>query len=195
VNRRGDGAMALGVPTMSRSLASVALLLIAGPVAAANPRGPVSGLQVGERAASGFSVRTVTGPKRGTTLCYPCRYGDAPTVCIVARELSPPLVELIARVEAHIDREPRWKGFVVFLTDDDLTNRLQSLARERRLEHIPLTTLSPSDSPPNYKLAKDAGVTVMIWSDFEVRANHASHRLEPADVEVVLADLSRVLDP
>jgi hypothetical protein len=68
-----------------------------------------------------------------------------------------------------------------------------TLAREKDLKRIPLTTLKPSDSPLNYKIAEDAGVTVMIWKDLVVRSNHAFARMADTDLEAVLGDLPKVL--
>ena len=177
---------------MRRTFLLGLLVLIATPALSAENGALVSGLQVGERPA-GFTVWTVTGPKQGTTLCYRCRYGIFPTVCIFAREISKPLTELIARIDALCAATPELKCFVVFLTDDDIENQLQALAREKDLKHIPLTTLKPSDSPLNYKIAEDAGVTVMIWKDLVVRSNHAFARMADTDLEAVLGDLPKVL--
>jgi hypothetical protein len=177
---------------MQRTFLLGLLVLIATPALSADTPALVSGLQVGERPA-GFVVLNVTGPKQGTALCYRCRYGIFPTVCIFARDISKPLTELIARLDARIDEARGLKCFVVFLTDDDIDDRLQALAREKHLKHIPLTTLKPSDSPLNYKIAEDAGVTVMIWKDLVVRSNHAFARMADTDIEAVLADLPKVL--
>ena len=43
-----------------------------------------SGLRVGE-IANMFSVRAITGPYRGQTLCYRCKLGNSPVVCVFAR--------------------------------------------------------------------------------------------------------------
>ena len=177
---------------MRRTFLLGLLVLIATPALSAENGAPVSGLQVGERPA-GFTVWTVTGPQQGTTLCYRCRYGIFPTVCIFAREISKSLTELIARIEALCAETPELKCFVVFLTDDDIENQLQAIAREKDLKHIPLTTLKPSDSPLNYRIAEDAGVTVMIWKDLVVRSNHAFARMADTDLEAVLGDLPKVL--
>jgi hypothetical protein len=177
---------------MQRTFLLGLLVLITTPAPSADTAALVSGLQVGERPA-GFTVLTVTGPKPGTTLCYRCRYGIFPTVCIFAREISQPLNELIARIDALCAETPELKCFVVFLTDDDIEDRLKALAREKNLKHIPLTTLRPSDSPLNYKIAAGAGVTVMIWKDLVVRSNHAFNRMADTDLEAVLADLPKVL--
>jgi hypothetical protein len=177
---------------MRRTFLLGLLVLIATPLLSAENGTLVSGLHVGERPA-GFTVLTVTGPQQGTTLCYRCRYGIFPTVCIFAREISKPLTELIARIDALCAETPELKCFVVFLTDDDIADRLKDLAREKDLKHIPLTTLKPSDSPLNYKIDMGAGVTVMIWKDLVVRSNHAFARMADTDLEAVLADVPKVL--
>jgi hypothetical protein len=177
---------------MQRTFLLGLLVLIATPAQSADTPALVSGLQVGER-PSGFTVLNVTGPKQGTTLCYRCRYGIFPTVCIFARDTSKPLTELIARIDARIDVAPELKCFVVFLTNDDIEDRLKALEREKNLKHISLTTLKSSDSPLNYRISAGAGVTVMMWKDLVVRSNHAFARMADTNIEAVLADLPKVL--
>jgi hypothetical protein len=68
------------------------------------PRPGESGLRPGEF-ANPFSVTAVTGPYRGKTLCYRCKLGDSPVVCIFARRITEPLTSLLKQLDRRIATE------------------------------------------------------------------------------------------
>ncbi|HKI20546.1 MAG TPA: hypothetical protein VKA15_21840, partial [Isosphaeraceae bacterium] len=62
-----------------------------------------------------FSVRAVTGPYRGQTLCHRCKLGNSPVVCVFARRITAPLTSLFKQLDARIAHgDDRLKALVVF---------------------------------------------------------------------------------
>jgi hypothetical protein len=169
-------------------------LLLAGSLAADGPLR--SGLQPGERIPSAFQPLNITGEHAGKQHCLVCENGANPVVMIFAREVSDPLARLLARLDAAAAKHRRAElgSFVVFLGDaDDLKPRLEKLARDRALEHVVLS-IEP-ESPEGYKVSKGADVTVVLYTEHLVKANHAFKKGELTDkaADSLLADLPKIL--
>lgn len=119
-------------------------------------------------------------------------------VCVFARQTSEPLASLVKSLDSEITKDPKLKSFVVVLTDDaDKTSEtLKTLAHECGVKHVPLTLVENSSSPPAYKIARDADVTVMMWKGAEVKVNHAYKKggMTAADVKTITSELPKILD-
>jgi hypothetical protein len=104
--------------------------------------------------------------------------------------------QIDAAVKAHEDK--KLAAFVVVLTDDaDKTERqLKALAKDAKIEHCPLTLFEGTAGPADYKIAKDAEVTVLLWRDQTVKANHAfgKGQLTKDAIKKVIADANKILD-
>jgi hypothetical protein len=104
---------------------------------------------------------------------------------------------LVKKIDAEITKKPALKSFVVVLTDDgDKTaDTLKTMAKDCRLKHVPLTLVESPAGPPDYKIAKDADVTVMMWKGTEVKVNHAysKGKMTDTDVNSIVADISKIL--
>ena len=93
-----------------------------------------------------------------------------------ATPTSPETQKLIKAVDAatakHTDCE--MGSFVVVLTDDEekAEHRPEGDGREGEAREVVLSTDSPA-GPPKYKLNKDADVTVVLYTQHMVKANHA----------------------
>lgn len=146
-----------------------------------------------------FHVRDITGPKKGTTLCYRCRYNSKPVVNIFAREITPELVSLIKNVDAQVakNKKQKMEAFVVFLSDDPDTiePKIKKLAKENGVK-IPLTLIEDVAGPEDYKIAEKADVTVMMWVDSEVKVNHAfaKGKLKKDSIKKVAEDTKKILE-
>lgn len=90
-----------------------------------------------------FKVKDCTGPASGKTLCYYCRYGQRPVICIFTREVNDEIAQLVARVDAIVEanRNSRWAAFVVLLGEDSQAaeKSLHQLARNHNIQNTPLT--------------------------------------------------------
>jgi len=162
-----------------------------------------SGLQVGDGVPP-FDVRNVTGSKcdepakddRGS-LCYRCKFSANPTTAVFARSVDANLTTLVKQLDATIakDETKKLRAFVVVLTEDaDKTAKdLEKLAAKEGIKNIPLTLVEGPAGPPEYKIAKEAEVTVLGWNG-PVKFNHAFKKGEIAkkDVETIVSDVQKL---
>ena len=104
--------------------------------------------------------------------------------------------EVDAAVKAHEGK--KLAAFTVVLTDDaDKTEeQLKGLAKEAKIEKVPLTLMEGAAGPPEYKIAKNAEVTVLLWKGQKVKANHAfaKGQLDKEAIKKVVADTSKILE-
>ena len=90
------------------------------------------------------------------------------------------------------NKESKLASFVVFLTDkrDALEPKVSDLAKKEGIDNIPLTIVEGIAGPEPYKIAKDAEVTVIMYSKNEAKANFSFAKGdldEKATKEVVTA--------
>jgi hypothetical protein len=117
-------------------------------------------------------------------------------VCVFARKTSEPLASLVKKIDAKIDENSKLKSFVVLVPKqgekpaDDLTK----LAADAGIKHVPLVIGESPNGPPDYELAKDADVTVLMWRQHKVKVNRA-YKGELTDSEIgdIVADIPKVL--
>ena len=117
-------------------------------------------------------------------------------VCVFARKTSEPLASLVKKIDDKIGENAKLKGFVVItpkkgeMPADDL----KALAKSAGIKRVPLTVGESPDGPPDYEIARDADVTVLMWKGHKVKANHAfKGELADADIDSVVADISKAL--
>lgn len=157
-----------------------------------------SGLPVGEIVPA-FNVRDITGPQRGKTLCYRCRYGNAPTIAVFAREIDDSLRTLIKQIDDRqsAESEQGLKSFVIFIHDDPdaIEPQIEKLANDQKLAGTPLTLIEGVQGPPEYKITKEASVTVMMWVEGQVKVNRAFRKgqLEPTAIKQLVGETSKIL--
>lgn len=172
-------------------VASVAL--VGASVAIA---GLKSGLDVGERVPA-FYVVDVTGPSAGEKLCYRCRYGNSPVVTVFTRSTNDKVQTLVKQLDEQLAKNEELKSFVVVLTEDTkkTESELKELAKTHGLKKIPLTYMDGLAGPENYKLSKEADITVMMWVNSEVKVNHAFTAKEFCEecAKTVVADVAKIL--
>jgi hypothetical protein len=116
---------------------------------------------------------------------------------IFAREVSDPLTGLVKKIDEATSKHSaeHMGSFVVFCSDDEgLENKLKDLAKKEKLSKIVLTIDNPA-GPADYKIAKDAEITVVLYEHHKVKANYAFKKgtLGEKDIEMVVAELSKIL--
>ena len=156
-----------------------------------------SGHQSGEELSDVFEPLNVTGPHAGDLHCLVCENGASPVAMIFARELTDPLLKLIARIDEvtgkHKDQE--MGSFVVLLSEDEeLKGKLEAAAKKLALKHTILAIDAPA-GPDGFKIAKEADVTVVLYERHKVQANHALAKGELTNqaIEAILADVPKIL--
>jgi len=176
-------------------IAAACLLAVAGVALAADEL--ASGLPVGESVPA-FNVRDITGPNEGKTLCYRCQYGARPVVTVFTREISDSVKDLVKKIDSQVgdNKEKKMAAFVVVLTDDPdaVEPKLKALQKDSKIANTPLTIIEGA-GPPDYKLSKDAEVTVMMWVESEVKVNQAfaKGKLDKKAVEKLVGETKKIL--
>ncbi|HEX5106034.1 MAG TPA: hypothetical protein VFV87_19580, partial [Pirellulaceae bacterium] len=169
--------------------------LVASSLPAAEPL--QSGLQVGERLTNIFEPLNVTGPYAGEQHCLVCEMGLSPVAMVFAREVNEPLVKLLAQLDKATEknRDVELGSFVVFLSEKEgLKEQLENVAKKQGLNHIILSTYDPA-GPEGFKVAKDSDVTVVLYRQHLVKANHAIRKgeLNEQAVEKIVGDLPKIV--
>jgi hypothetical protein len=152
-------------------LSLLGVLAVAGLAVAAD-----KSLSIGDPVPA-FNVRDITGPNKGKTLCYRCKYGDRPVVTIFTRNVNDNVVSLVKKVDAQVEKnsDKKMASFVVVLTNDaDATEtQLAAIAKKEGIKNVPLTVIEGDAGPEGYGIQKDAETTVMMWVDGELKVNEA----------------------
>jgi len=118
-------------------------------------------------------------------------------VCVFARKTSEPLASLVKQIDTKIGENARLKSFVVIMTKDGEKTQtaLKKLAEDAGVKHVPLTMIGEIDGPPDYEIAKEADVTVLMWNQHQVKFNHAyKGELSDKDVATILSDIPKLLN-
>lgn len=121
-------------------------------------------------------------------------------VNVFARELTDDLASLVKQLDAVVGKneEKKMAGFVVLLSEDPDADeaKVQAFAEKHGIKNLPLTIFDGVAGPPDYKLAKEADVTVHLWLKLEVKANHAFAKggLTASAVKQVVADTTKILE-
>ena len=97
-------------------------------------------------------------------------------VSIFAREITDDLTGLVKKTNEFVakNKDAKAQAFLVLMTDDpdQAEEDLKKLAKKTKVK-IPFTVFDGKTGPKNYKIAKDADVTVLMWRGKSVKANHA----------------------
>jgi hypothetical protein len=105
---------------------------------------------------------------------------------VQAREITDELTSLVKQIDALVSpANPPGKAgcthsFVVFLTDDpdELEPKVAKLGKEAKLKNTPLTLFDGEAGHPDYKIAKEAEVTVLMWVNRKISVNFAFRKGE-----------------
>lgn len=177
----------------------LALCVLASTAMVTEAADLTSGLQVGDYPGA-FYVADITGPAAGEKLCYRCRFGGRPVVNIFARKLDENVAKLIKEIDGVVGKnaDHEMKAFVVLLSDDPDAQEasLKQAAKDHGIAHTPLTVYENSVGPAKYKISKDADVTVMMWVESDVKANHAlkASELNGDAIAKIVGDTRKILN-
>ena len=156
-----------------------------------------SGPAAGEKVPGPFHPLNVTGESAGQKACLYCSNGPAPVAVVFAREVNPQVTALLKKLDEATAKNTKagMGSFAVFCSDKDgLADALKKVAEDQKLTKLVLSIDNPA-GPKAYNIAKDADVTVLLYEEFTVRANHAFKKgeLNTQAVERVVADVSKIL--
>src|SRR5262249_2932389 len=116
---------------------------------------------------------------------------------IFAREASDTLASLVKKIdEATVaNKSARMGSFVVFLSDDEgIDKKLKAMEEKHGLKECVLAKDNPA-GPDGYGVAKDADITVVLYNNRTVKANHAFRKgeLNARAIEQIVADIPKIL--
>lgn len=166
-------------------------------VAGAQSGGVVrSGPKVGAEVPGPFHPLNVTGENAGKKACLYCSNGGNPVAVVFAREATPAIAKLLKQLDdATVKNGPAGMGsYAVFCSDKDgLDKALTKLAADQKLTKLILAIDNPA-GPKSYAISKDADVTVLLYTDFVVKANHTFRKgeLNDAAITKVVADVAKI---
>lgn len=181
---------------MVRKLLVASLALVLGGLAIAGDL--KSGPQGGEKVPGPFHPLNINGEAAGKKNCLYCEAGDSPTALVFARNADDPNLEkLIVALDEAAVKNARLEmcSFVVFCTSDEkLEAKLKALAEKCKLKKLVLA-IDAETGPEKYNLNKSADVTVVLYKDRIVAANHAFEKgkLGDADVKTVLSEVDQLV--
>jgi hypothetical protein len=156
-----------------------------------------SGPQAGQDVPGPFHPLNVTGEKAGKKNCLYCSNGGNPVAVVFAREATPAVAKLLKQLdEATVKNGKAEMGsYAVFCSDKDgLDKQLVKLAEEQKLTKLILSIDNPA-GPEKYNISKDAEVTVLLYTDFQVKANHTFKKgaLNDSAITKIVADVSKIV--
>jgi hypothetical protein len=133
-----------------------------------------SGLKPGA-APGAFQVVDVTGPHKGSQLCYRCQYGAAPVVAAFVNGDVSKADKLVADLQKIVDahKAQGLKSFIVFMSGPETKDAIQKLATEKKTT-IPLVFLPKGTKEEDiaaYKINPKVENTVLIWKGMDVKGN------------------------
>lgn len=174
---------------------SLAAALMAGAVFAADALR--SGPQVNEDVPGPFHPLNVTGTAAGKKNCLYCQNGTNPVAVVFARDVTPQVTKLIKKLDECTAKnsECRMGSYVVFLCDKEgLDKELKEMAEKEKLENIVLSIDNPA-GPQEYKISKDADVTVLLYTKHIVKSNRAFKKgeLKDGDIEAIVKEMPKIL--
>jgi hypothetical protein len=116
---------------------------------------------------------------------------------IFAREASDPLTSLVKKLDKIVadNKSNKMGSFVVFCSDDDaLEKKLKELIKKEDIKNVVLSIDNPAGPGP-YKIAKEADITVVLYTKSKVVANHTYKKggLNDKEIEKILADVPKIL--
>jgi hypothetical protein len=184
---------------------STGLALAIGVLASARAAEFRSGPQVGDLVGA-FTVEKAAGAADdgvavGDQLCYRCRMGNRPMVMVFAHTADAHLAALLKQLDKVVadNKEKKMGSFVSLLGDkpDDLKVDAKSFVEKNKIENIAFVVPEENKTgPSDYKLDDRADVTVLIYRQGKVEANHAlaAGGLSDDEIKKIIADTSKILN-
>jgi len=156
-----------------------------------------SGPQTGEKLPGPFHPLNINGSEAGQKACLYCKNGDNPVAMVFARTTGcEGTAKLIMKLEEIVaaNAKSEMGSFVVFLTDDDKAgDELKKMAEKAKLKNVVLSIDTPA-GPNKYNVSKDADITVVLYSERKVVANHSFEKgkITDKDIEMIAKEATNL---
>jgi hypothetical protein len=173
----------------------VAVALVGGIAIAADIK---SGPQEGSKLPGPFHPLNVNGEAAGKKNCLYCQFGDDPVAMVFARTADcPQTAKLIKKLDAATaaNKKDSMGSFVVFLSDDDkMADTLKTMTEKEGIKNTIVAVDNPA-GPEKYSVAKDADLTIVLYTDRVVKVNKSFKKgtITDADIDAIIKDLSKIV--
>jgi tagatose-1,6-bisphosphate aldolase len=117
---------------------------------------------------------------------------------IFAREITDGLTSLVKKIDAATVKNSgaRMGSFVVLLSDDDdAEQKLKDVVAKQGIKKCVLTLMASPAGPRGYNIARDADITVVLYTRKQVKVNYAFKKgeMKQADIAKIVADVSKIV--
>ena len=138
------------------------------------------------------------GVQEGQELCYRCRYGSRPMVIVFARQSGGNLPRLVEELDKAVEtnKDDQLRGLVAMMGKDktEVTKDANRVVERSGVKHLPVVIAKETETgPANYKLDKNAEVTIVCASDSQVVTTHI-FSADKIDIAMVMRDIKRMLN-
>jgi hypothetical protein len=181
---------------------SLVFALVVSARAAELKSGPQKGEEVGAYDVVKLAGNAHDGVKVDEELCYRCKMGNRPMVMVFARKADKNLAALVKELDKVVakNEEKKMGAFVALIDakeDDKTKAAAEKLVKDTEAKHIAVVV--PKDQPngpKDYKISPEAEVTVLIYKQGTVEANHALPKdgLTEKVTKQIVADTAKVLN-
>ena len=157
-----------------------------------------SGPQTGDTVPGPFHPLNVNGENAGKKACMYCKNGDNPVAVIFARSADcAQTVKLLKKIDELTAKNDKAEmgSYAVYLSDDDkMADKLAELVKKEGIKTLVVTVDNPA-GPEKYKIAKDTDVTVLLYTEHKVKANHSFKKgeIKDSDIETIAKDVAKIL--
>jgi hypothetical protein len=157
-----------------------------------------SGPQAGDQVPGPFHPLNVNGEDAGKKACLYCKAGDSPVVAVFARSADDAVLQKLIKSLDEVtakNAKAELNSFVVFCSaSEKLEGKLKELAEKANLKNVVLAIEAP-EGPEKYNIAREADVTVLLYKDRTVVANHtfARGKLTAKDADKIIADVAKIV--
>ena len=164
-----------------------------------------SGPQVGDLVGAFTVVKAAgaadDGVAVGDELCYRCRMGNRPMVMVFAHTPDAKLAGLVTQLDKLVadNKEKKMGSFVSLLGEktDELKSAAEAFVAKNKIENIAFVVPEENKTgPSDYNLNDKADVTVLIYREGKVAANHAlaAGGLSDEEIKRIIADTGKILN-
>jgi hypothetical protein len=138
----------------------------------------------------------------GKNLCYRCMLGSKPVVMVFTRKADDKLAALVKKLDAKLPQheDQKLSAFVNLIGSknaDELKTAAKQFGEKNKSEHVAIVVPEDSENgPEDYNINPDAEVTVIIYKDGTVAANHAfgPGKLDASGIKSVIDDTAKILN-
>jgi hypothetical protein len=161
--------------------------------------GPQAGDSIGAFNVIKIAGAADDGVPEGKELCYRCKNAQRPQVIVFTRSTNKKVAQLIQKLDEAIakNESSELRVFVNLLGDDkeELSDKAKKFAARSKTKNVPFVVPNEFENgPDNYGINAKAAITITLACDSNVKASFAFAKAKDLNVDLVLKDLSKILN-